>query len=585
MEINITRPKKSEKHRFFCLLFLFLVVFISSLLVGPILEAQFLQELRGKHHLNWAQKRYISERNQLPRASKNTNYRVLYLSNSHAFTGGNVYLHLQELLNELFPGEYEVINMSAPGMFAPEFLQRFLSVSESDIDTVILPVAYISFSDLMKLKNQALTSHSFFKPDVFPKLPITFWLRHYDIDLYLNKLLERHVSLYKYRNDLRDYWEKPLVNILSIYLGNRPYRFLEVDEFQSWKFPDGFDNKLFDWNLYSLKRKNHLNDLENLVSEIKRHQINLLPSNLPIDFEKDPHPVNTHDYRIFRTEISNLFHSFPHYIDYQDIFPKEFTTYDALHPTWHGARLHALHFLLQLNRLREKPVKETTIYSHYQLSRKHYDQFFYKMLDDNLYAETPSSMRRYDIFETSNAKELLSRFLATSPGSDEENTLLNDFAVRIRYWKETNFQVAGKESSSKSELWNETIASEISSAKNRAHFFAEKLEDIQKRRLEKFPVPHIDSNSSYSTFEIHISSDILITLKRYKIEKNIYVNIYIDKSTGKTISYSVFNNRNSLSYTRTDLLGNNSFIQLSFSPKIQIPYWVDHKQPFKKFGI
>ena len=238
------------------------------------------------------------------------------------FTGGYVSRHLQSLLNSVFPGEYEIVNLSSAGMFAPEFLQRFIAATNYDIDMVIIPIAYISLSDRMKLANQAFTSKSFFKPDVFSMLPLTFWWRNYDVGLFCNTLVEHKVKLFKYRNDLRNTWEIPLVTKLYGSGLRGPFCFLEVDENQSWRFPDGFDRNLFDWKLYSLGRKNHLAELADLMSIASSEKIDVIASNLPIDFTKDPHAVKEEDFKQYQKQIAYIFRSADSFIDFQNFFPE-----------------------------------------------------------------------------------------------------------------------------------------------------------------------------------------------------------------------------------------------------------------------
>ena len=82
------------------------------------------------------------------------------------------------------PGKVEVLDISDPGIFAPDILQRTLQALDFQPDVIVMAVAYISFSDRMNLALQAHTARSFFNPGVRKKLPAGFWWRNYDLGIY-----------------------------------------------------------------------------------------------------------------------------------------------------------------------------------------------------------------------------------------------------------------------------------------------------------------------------------------------------------------------------------------------------------------
>jgi hypothetical protein len=269
-------PAEDRKRLLFGVLLLILVALV-ELTLGKQIEEQDME--RGMSHWTGLS---VDTFGTAADASASPAKRILYISNSHAKTGGRVANHLQSLLNELQPGGYEVIDMAAPGIFAPEMLQRMLLGLSQKPDLVIMAVAYISFSDRMKLALQSHTARSFFKPGVFEQLSGNFWLRNYDIGLYLETFLQQHLRVFRYRNSLRDLWELPVARTLKANIDKRPILFLEVDQNQSWRFPEGYDRNLFDWRLYNAGREGHLADLAEAVKTAAGHEVPVLGINLQI---------------------------------------------------------------------------------------------------------------------------------------------------------------------------------------------------------------------------------------------------------------------------------------------------------------
>ena len=75
-----------------CWLIAILIVVISMLVLeltlGGKLEKRSIEKIAASGEASWAEKRYSTEKNQLPIKPKETKFRILYLSNSHAFYRG-----------------------------------------------------------------------------------------------------------------------------------------------------------------------------------------------------------------------------------------------------------------------------------------------------------------------------------------------------------------------------------------------------------------------------------------------------------------------------------------------------------------
>jgi len=392
------KTRRDTRNYFILLVFFVFVVVLLDLFVGGKLYHQFVTSLNESSE-NWQSKRFKDLEGNYPKQEKNKNTkRILYLSNSHALTGGKISIHLQTLLDLLFPSEYEIIDLSSGGMFTPEFLQRFSASLSYKIDYAILPLSYIAFSDRMGLSNQAASAHSMFHSDVIKSLPASFWFFNYDLGLFLNKLGERFVRLYRYRNELRNYWENRVSKWMKS-IDNKYVIFIDSEKNTRWKFPKGYTNNLFQWNLYTLGRDKHLDNLQTLVSLSKANNIPLISANLPIHWEKEPGGKSVNDIRLFRQELADILEKDTIYSDYQDIFPVEFSSYDALHPTWYGARLHALDFALKINKLRNNPIDESEMYHTFINSDKALSKDYLNALNGNYPPlKTLSQNKKSDFF-------------------------------------------------------------------------------------------------------------------------------------------------------------------------------------------
>jgi hypothetical protein len=582
------RDRLSEWLRLGGALLIGAVLIIFELEVGIGQQRQHVNSLIGTSESEWALNRFKdpSETIHIPAKREGTK-RFLYLSNSHAKTGGHVAKHLQKLLDRLAPNEFEILDMSDAGIFAPDMLQRLLASLDYDLDGVILAVAYISFSDRMKLVRQSFTARSFFKPSIFPRLPAGFWLRNYDLGIYSETLVAQHVRTYRYRNNVRNLWEEPVAQYLKKAPGTAWVRFLEVDENQSWKFPDGFDSDLFDWSLYAVGRRNHLKDMEALIRICSRVGLPVLASNLPIHWEKDTHQANFEDYRHYRESLKEVFAGCLDYVDYEDFFPKEFTTYDALHPTWHGARLHALDIAVRLHRYGffSQEMFPENIIRVFMSMDEGISEEYKAMLNHHYPPMEEWSFRRYDISEPANARDLMRRLVSLPVGSYHEVLLLLQLSRRLRYWRENTFDYRLSGENAPCEQWYRALDSEIEKARRRAAYFEAELVQLQSKRLNQFPIPDLKGAVFQGETVLGLYSKVEIRAHSYSLTDATRVERIFETKHGRTISYRVQFPAPKKGYTRVDVLGNGSFIMLQpVGKKLTVPEWVYLDKPFVRWG-
>ena len=508
--------------------------------------------------------------------------RILYVSNSHARTGGLVSSHLQNFLDAMEPGKYEVLDMAEAGIFAPDILQRTLLALDFDVDVVVLGVSYISFSDLMPLSRQSHSARSFFKPGIFEKLPVGFWLRNYDINLYLNTLFSEVLDLYKWRNRIRKLWEQPLARkINSISSQHQPICFLEIDERRTWKFPAGYDMGLFQWKLYSAGRSKQMADLKALVNIIRQSGKPFILINLPIDWNKSPDKHDETDFASFRATLAELADKSGEFEDQQDIFPKEFSTYDAMHPTWYGARLHALKLLFRLHGMGIVKTDQQTITQKYLES----DSPLSKEYRDNLNGEYPVlkilGFRRYDIFEPDNARMLLRR-LATFPvGHKKDIETLFDLSLRLRYWQNADFPNPPAGLSGERVSWRYAVDEEIKRARERAFFFQSQLVTLQTERVKKYPLPEITANYSEEASVAKLGEGHSFIAKRYKFQDTMVD--YVLTPEGNPFLVRVIDKGKT--FSRADILGDGSMLLLIPSGGLYVPHWVISPEIESDWGI
>jgi hypothetical protein len=590
MDINRfgRRDRHTERCRVAGLMLLVLFLLTMEFTIGAEREDLSLQSLANSAD-NWAVKRFRDPTDTMPIPAKPPGVkRLAYISNSHARTGGFVSEHLQGLLEAIAPGRYEVLDLSDPGIFAPDMLQRLLAGLDYDLDTVILPVAYISFSDRMTLARQAFSARSFFKPSIVHRLPPGFWLRNYDLSVYGEALVSRYFRLFRYRNAVRDLWEIPLVDALKRLTGDYNIRFLEIDETLKWKFPTGFDQDLFDWSLYATGREGHLGDMKDLVETCRRARLPLLAFNLPVHWEKDPHRANAEDIARYRRSLAGTFSTTLEYVDYQDIFPKEFTTYDALHPTWHGARLHALDLALRLeaNDLLDANVTPKQIVDAFLSQDEAVSLDYLQSLDGQYPALEQIRFRRYDIFEPTNARELL-RWLASQPVAGQgEWDLVRQLSYRIYYWLKMPFDYTVHTGYPFPDEWSQALKVEIDRARNRTEYFQAELMALQNGRLSPYPIPDLSGLAAVREHQVYDNGSLALTAQVFNLPGGSQVQRIIVSGTDQVISYLVSLKGTARSYARIDLLGNGSFILIQPTHIEQpIPQWVNSVKPYMNWGL
>lgn len=353
------RSVRSDRLRLIVLVLLLLSLPVLDALFRPALTTIYRVEQTGSPHpdqslgsadTDWPNE-WFEHRTALfqPPAPSAGVRRILYLSNSHALTGGKVSRHLQAMLDEVAPGQFELIDLSVGGVFAPEMHQRLAAGLDLQPDAVILGFSYIGFSDRMGLARQRHTARQFLRPDVAGRLDSGFWLRNYDIGLFSNEAVAGLLDLYRFRAQGRVALEYPWRRLLRDLDGGRLPMSLHVNIDNTWQFPEGYDRNLFQWRLYRVGRKSHLAELRQMVGLAREHGLPVFAQNMPIDWNKGSNTPDPVDARRYRQQLSAALRETDGYLDWQDVIPTRLTTYDPLHPNRYGARLHAYASLLQLH--------------------------------------------------------------------------------------------------------------------------------------------------------------------------------------------------------------------------------------------
>lgn len=583
------RDKRSGRIRLVGGLVLCLVFLLLDLTVGGRQQAEHLEALASKAPEGWAVNRFKDPVDHLPIPPKKDGVkRFIYISNSHAKTGGHVARHLQRFLDGLAPDAYEVLDLADAGIFAPDMLQRLLAGMEYEPDAVLLPVAYISFSDRMKLSRQSWSARSFFKWPVFHRLPAGFWWRNYDLSLYGDTLTARFLPLYRYRNDIRDIWEKPLTGYLKDLTGDHAIRSLEVDENQGWKFPEGFDRNLFDWSLYAIGREGHLADLAAMADACRERDLPLLAFNLPVHWQKEPREVDMEDVAAYRRSLERIFSTARLYTDYQDTFPKEFTTYDALHPTWHGARLHALDLVLKLNRLGLlwKTYDETEIVDIFLEADQAVSPEYRQALNGGYQPNKEHGFLRYDLFDPDNARTLLRQLASCTINTKEERDTLQALSRRIRYWRLMSFDVPIDARDPSSASFHRALVAEIERARERVLYFENELVRFEEERLADYPIPSLEGAVYDSRRVLYKSKAFNVIGEVYQTPDGGHVVENHESRRNRIISYYVFNPKANKAFLRSDILENGSYILFeTYTKSLYLPFWIDEDIPEADWGI
>ena len=590
------RSARADLIRLIALMVLLVAVFTLEMTVGESARnAAAKKSLEQIDTKNWALARYTDYTNTVPIPKKSTKtQRIAYLSNSHALTGGKVAYHLQSMLNILAPGEYEILDLSSGGIFIPDMLQRAISVLDYDIDALLLGVSYISFSDRMKLSMQSHSARSFLKSDIMRHIKPGFWFRNYEISLYLDTLFAHGLDLYRYRNEIRDLWEKPFGNWLRTRTEPRMIHSIELDAFRSWRFPDGYDRNLFQWRLYRVGRSNHMADLQDLLNVASEHGVEVLTSNLPVDWKKGAYPNDPVDTRKYQRELQQAVSGLGNYHDYENTFPKAFTTYDALHPTWHGARLHALDLILRMRDAELIEISDDMLWQAFTESDTQEYQSITEQKFSPLTAEELQRFRRFDISEKDNAVHLLRRVVSYTPASKEDTGLLWSLAQHLEYRRRVTEQLSLTLSNnadtqiweglqlSNYPLWHAAVREELEKSSKNMEAFTQVLKSIQTKRTIKIPdqvssyVP-VRSRSirvgdlSFTAYDQVFDDGTRLELLKDSQDRAIYVDIF--PTTGPA-------------YRRIDLLGDESFISFE-NPTTNFPFppWLWSDDSIRRLGI
>jgi len=580
------RDRRNDRWRAAALVCLLALAGLLEVSVGRGLAAQRAQAVAVQGE-NWARQVWQAPPGAIPVPAKpDGRRRILYISNSHAFTGGRVTRHLQDLLDRMAPGGFEILDLSDPGIFAPDMLQRALLGLDFQPDAVILAVAYISFSDRMKLALQAHSVRSFLRPGVAGRLSAGFWWRNYDLGLYCDTLVARVLDLYRYRSALRDTWEAPLARLLGGGDPARPVLFLELDENQSWKFPAGYDRDLFQWRLYAAGRDGHMADLREAVTDLAGAGVPVLAFNLPIHWEKSGRAHDVTDAAAYRRELAGAAHDARLFVDYQDRFPVEFATYDALHPNWHGARLFALDMALRLAGQGYLPSGTTpdAVVDAWLAADSAVSDAYRRALTGDFARKSVLPFRRYDISDPDNARDLLNLLANESVGGPRAQDFLYNLSLRIRYWEQAEFRVPDGAGAAADLAFERGAREEIARARLRAAYFSERLVAFQQPRLARFPVPELPQPGILRQRPLPLAGGATAQLRDYRSADGTKV-IEARARDGRVIAYNVVRDSPAHSYQRVDVLGDGSFLLLQpFGQPIVIPGWVLFRTPFAGFG-
>ncbi len=378
-----------------------LVVVLCNVFGTPYLEEREVRSLDLSDPLYVATRRFEDRSESLKVPSK-TKKRVLYISNSHSFTGGRVVAHLQKLLESAAPGEFELFDLSIHGIFGPEILQRIASGIDFNPDVIIFAVFYICFNDRMNLQDQNLTAQSFFRSDVFPKLPFLFWLRDFDINVFADRGSMKIIPLLRYRDTLRASLERPLAAWLKgVTSDTRKILFLNAGQKKTWHNPDrfgGMNNSLMHENTF---QRVHLADLASAVDLARASGGQVVGLTMPINFSRFfPSKITPSNLGEFRGEVKEIFEGSALYEDLQDSYATPNFTYDGLHPNVHGARLHALDLFLRLSQLGLiSPTSFERVEETYSLMVAS-DESCYKSSLDKVESETSRDLKRFNIFSS-----------------------------------------------------------------------------------------------------------------------------------------------------------------------------------------
>ncbi|MFT5113824.1 MAG: hypothetical protein ACI8P9_003156 [Parasphingorhabdus sp.] len=564
-----------------------MVIIGLELTLGKSHDSQRTENIASKSD-NWAIADYRAGNGQLlvppkPHGLK----RIAYISNSHAKTGGMVARHLADLLKAIAPGEFEVLDMAEPGIFAPDMLQRSLRGLDYDLDLVVLGLSYITFSDRMNLALQAHTARAFFNRGIFERLPTGFWMRNWDIGLYTNALFARLSALYRNRNELRNTWEQPLAAQLKGLTGiAAPVLFLEVDSNQRWRFPQGYDNNLFQWHLYASGRDGHLKDLRVLTETLHQANMPLVAFNIPIDFGKSTHPFDPADYLLYREQVAEAMADSKDFVDLETYFPVEFSTYDALHPTWQGARLHALDIVIRMAWQGQLHIESPQwLLQKYLASDPPVSEAYRKALSGSLSARDSRSFRRFELGEPDNARSLLQRLNGLVLGSQKEQRFLKALSLRTRFWLEKEFFVSTSTPTHGefAAVWNAAVKKEVNGARQRIEYFLNRLNEVQSRRLTNFPVPETNQATFLGDRLEEGTIDLVWSTFREADGRQV---ILAKTAADQEVAWLITPHAGKPGYQRIDLFGDGSFLQIiPWGVPIELPYWVVFVEPEVRWGI
>ncbi|MCB9030445.1 MAG: hypothetical protein H6619_05280, partial [Deltaproteobacteria bacterium] len=286
------------------------------------------------------------------------------------------------------------------------------------------------------------------------------------------------------------------------------------------------------------------------------------------------------DIEEYRTKLRSAFSSVTSYSDFQDWFPVRFTSYDALHPTWQGARLHALDLALRLDdNQRVKLDLEQLLEAYLKSGAQDLEEYQANVGRINQVTSS-TSMRRYDIFELKQAQDLLSRVSSSQLGSGLEQRYLIELYLRLRLWSEGKFKFS--KHPLYPEIWEKAVKEEQSIALNKVEAFKLAVTELLHTKSSNLIIPDLSEMKPTKSWKI---SDTPFTVFRYTLgtEQIIDKLVFFERE----IAYRVYQGSDlKFHFMKTDLLGDGSFILINTeSDRWYFPIWTYTTEPTVDWGI
>ena len=285
--------------------------------------------------------------------------------------------------------------------------------------------------------------------------------------------------------------------------------------------------------------------------------------------------------------MAGLFDGSLEFVDYQGAFPHEFSTYDALHPTWHGARLHALDIVLRMhkNGILDESSPES-IAGEFTAMEAAAGETYNDGLSGSFDPLNRPGFRRYDLFEPENAKMLM-RLLATyQAGSYTESDHLYNLSLRLRNWREQQFSLPGPGYEDQyGAAFNKAAMAEIDRSRQRVDEFQKRLVQYQQGRLIDYPLPDLGGAVPTDRKNMADIGGKQLYFESFSLPDGKSAISY-KLGDGREVARGVLPTQEQSGFLRVDVLGDASFLSLQgLADPLRLPTWVTHTKPFVRFGI